>query len=46
MYHALPKELCVRDSNIAGQGIFAKSDIPAGTHLGTVSYTHLRAHET
>ena len=34
MYHALPKELCVRDSNIAGQGIFAKTDIPTGTYLG------------
>tara|TARA_B100000678_G_scaffold267762_1_gene253572 strand:- start:366 stop:653 length:288 start_codon:yes stop_codon:yes gene_type:complete len=34
MYRALPEQLCVRDSNIAGQGIFAKTDIPTGTYLG------------
>ena len=34
MYHALPKELHVKDSEIAGQGIFAKVTIPTGTFLG------------
>jgi len=34
MYCALPQELHVRDSDIAGQGIFAKVDIPMGTYLG------------
>tara|TARA_R100000458_G_scaffold57983_1_gene65131 strand:- start:467 stop:757 length:291 start_codon:yes stop_codon:yes gene_type:complete len=33
-YQALPKELHVKDSPIAGQGIFAKEDIAAGTYLG------------
>ena len=33
-YQALPKELHIKDSPIAGQGLFAKEDIPAGTHLG------------
>ena len=33
-YQALPKELHIKDSPIAGQGVFAKEDIPAGTHLG------------
>ena len=33
-YQALPKELHVKDSPIAGQGIFAKEDIDAGTNLG------------
>ena len=33
-YQALPKELHVKDSPVAGQGIFAKEDISAGTNLG------------
>ena len=33
-YQALPRELHIKDSPIAGQGLFAKEDIPAGTHLG------------
>ena len=33
-YQALPSRLCVRDSPIAGQGIFAVEDIPAGFVLG------------
>ena len=33
-YQALPKELHVKNSPVAGQGIFAKEDISAGTHLG------------
>ena len=33
-YQALPKELHVKDSPVAGQGLFAKEDISAGTHLG------------
>ena len=33
-YQALPKELHVKDSPVAGQGIFAKEDIAAGTNLG------------
>jgi SET domain-containing protein len=33
-YQALPKELHIKDSPIAGQGIFAKEDISAGTYLG------------
>mgnify|MGYP003143195376 FL=1 len=33
-YQALPKELHVKDSPVAGQGIFAKEDIDAGTNLG------------
>ena len=36
MYRALPEQLCVRDSNIAGQGIFAKTDIPTGTYIVNV----------
>jgi len=38
MYRALPSFLCVRDSTIAGQGIFTKSDIEKNTELGM---THL-----
>ena len=34
MYQALPKELYVKDSPIAGQGIFAKEDIDAMMYLG------------
>ena len=33
-YQALPKELHVKNSPVAGQGIFAKEDISAGTNLG------------
>ena len=33
-YQALPKELHVKDRPVAGQGLFAKEDISAGTHLG------------
>ena len=33
-YQALPKELHIQDSSIAGQGIFAKEDIPDNTFLG------------
>jgi hypothetical protein len=33
-YQALPKELHIKDSPIAGQGIFAKEDIPAMMYLG------------
>jgi SET domain-containing protein len=33
-YQALPKELHIQDSPIAGQGLFAKEDIPVGTYLG------------
>ena len=33
-YQALTKELHVKDSPVAGQGLFAKEDISAGTHLG------------
>ena len=38
MYQALPSFLCVKDSPISGQGIFAKSDIEKNTELGL---THL-----
>tara|TARA_R100000781_G_scaffold103962_1_gene67662 strand:- start:237 stop:521 length:285 start_codon:yes stop_codon:yes gene_type:complete len=33
-YQALPKELHIQDSPIAGQGLFAKEEIPSGTYLG------------
>jgi len=33
-YQALPKELHIQDSPIAGQGLFAKEEIPSGTFLG------------
>ena len=33
-YQALPKELHIQNSSIAGQGIFAKEDIPDNTFLG------------
>ena len=33
-YQALPKELHVKNSPVAVQGIFAKEDISAGTNLG------------
>tara|TARA_R100000458_G_scaffold28131_1_gene25729 strand:+ start:233 stop:523 length:291 start_codon:yes stop_codon:yes gene_type:complete len=42
-YQALPKELHIRDSPIAGQGLFAKKDIPPKTHLGM---SHLVVDET
>ena len=34
MYQALPSRLHIKDSPIAGQGLFAKEDIPAGMVLG------------
>ena len=34
MYQALPSVLHIKDSPIAGQGLFAKVDISAGTSLG------------
>ena len=34
MYQALSKELHVKDSPIAGQGIFAKEDIDAMMYIG------------
>ena len=33
-YQALPESLHIQDSPVAGQGLFAKEDIPTGTHLG------------
>ena len=33
-YQALPKELHIKDSPIAGQGLFAKEDIDAMIYLG------------
>ena len=38
MYQALPTELHIKDSSVAGQGIFARSDIPFGTYLGVSHY--------
>ena len=34
MYQALPSRLYIKDSPIAGQGIFAKENIPKGMVLG------------
>ncbi len=34
MYQALPSRLHIKDSPIAGQGIFAREDIPIGMVLG------------
>ena len=34
MYQALPSSLHIKDSPIAGQGIFAKEDIPSDLELG------------
>ncbi len=34
MYQALPDELHVKDSPIAGQGLFATQDIPDDVYLG------------
>ena len=33
-YQALPKELHIKDSSIAGQGLFAREDIDAMMYLG------------
>jgi len=33
-YQALPKELHIKNSPVAGQGLFAKEDIPAMMYLG------------
>ena len=33
-YQALPESLHIQDSPIAGQGLFAKEDIPVDTELG------------
>ena len=41
-YQALPKELHIKDSPIAGQGIFAKADIDAMMYLGiSLSLIHI-----
>ena len=34
MYQALPNRLHIKDSDVAGQGIFALEEIPAGLVLG------------
>ena len=34
MYQALPSRLHIKDSPVAGQGIFAREDIPEGFVLG------------
>ena len=34
MYKALPNWLHVRDSRVAGQGLFAKDDVPEDVYLG------------
>jgi len=34
MYQALPPELHIKDSPVAGQGLFAKEDIDAMMYLG------------
>jgi len=33
-YKALPKSLHIQESPVAGQGLFAKENIPTDTHLG------------
>ena len=33
-YKALPEGLYIQDSPVAGQGLFAKKDIPRDTYLG------------
>ena len=33
-YLALPENLCIQDSPIHGQGVFAKEDIASGSELG------------
>tara|TARA_B100000963_G_C22634787_1_gene676977 strand:+ start:1671 stop:1955 length:285 start_codon:yes stop_codon:yes gene_type:complete len=43
MYQALPRELHVKDSPIAGQGIFAKEDIDAMMYLGV---SHIIVNDT
>ena len=39
-YQALPNQLHVKDSPIAGQGIFAKENVPAGHELGMSHIIH------
>ena len=34
MYQALPEFIYIKDSPVAGQGLFAKEDIPEGVDLG------------
>ena len=34
MYQALPSRLHIKDSSVAGQGVFALEDIPSGLVLG------------
>ena len=34
MYQALPEFIHIKDSPVAGQGLFAKEDIPEGVDLG------------
>ena len=34
MYQALPNRLHIKDSDVAGQGIFAREDVPEGLILG------------
>lgn len=34
MYQALPNRLHIQDSPVAGQGVFAKEEIPVNHHLG------------
>ncbi len=34
MYQALPSRLHIKDSTVAGQGIFAREEIPKGMVLG------------
>ena len=39
-YQALPNQLHIKDSSIAGQGIFAKETVPAGHELGMSHIIH------
>ena len=39
-YQALPNQLHVKNSPIAGQGIFAKENVPAGHELGMSHIIH------
>ena len=39
-YQALPNELHIKDSPIAGQGVFAKENVPAGNELGMYHIIH------
>ena len=34
MYKALPNWIHVKDSRVAGQGLFAKDDVPEDVYLG------------